>query len=472
MSTSDPSSPLPRRRSWSRHRRLFLFAIVLLGCWGIYSATRPASRSVLLPDGTKITFHSVSRGKPAGQSPGGRSPMFAHKSVSNDGVVRRSWVWLCDHSPSAVARYMPYWPLRSYFQSGTWSHEFELRFLVEGSLRNRQWCIGIADDGGWETVFNEMDWFPGYPNPNPGGPHDPGQLSMPGPLPRHSRRLRIRFHPGDTNESKPTDAQKREVVAEMTIPNPIYEGPAPVSSITAGPVTRTTRFGEVTLTRAERERVVAREFGNLTLEFDVRQGGKPVTELDFYCEKITDRSGQMFWATTQGGNRGDNGHHYHYLQVAPWSDDPIWKIRMNLLRSDRCSMVEESELFRFDHLPVPQGKRTEVNRSITRDGVTFYVSAIEHTQYNDWRIGLEYWVPEGKDPKRRVLIQDARDDQGRTHRTEKNDTTPIVYGPVGGTTEGAGYSIKLAPDARWWDLTVLLETIETVEFEVRPTFIK
>jgi hypothetical protein len=129
MSTSDPPSPLPWWRSWSRRRRLFLFAILLLVCWGIYRATRLVPPSVRLPDGTKITFHSVSRGKPDGQSPRGRDPMFAHASATNDDVVRRSWVWLHDHSPTPVAGYMRSWPLHTYFRSGTKPHEFEMRFF-------------------------------------------------------------------------------------------------------------------------------------------------------------------------------------------------------------------------------------------------------------------------------------------------------------------------------------------------------
>ena len=334
MSQSDFPSPLPRQRSRSLHRRIGRIVIVFFACWGIYAATRPAPPSVLLPDGTKIIFHSVSRGKPAGQPSGGHYPMFKHEAATNDGMVRRSWASLRDHSPSPLARYMPDWPLHAYFRNADSEHELELRFFVEGSPWKAQWRIGIADDDGWETGMGETQWFPGYPSTKPGGPHDPRQLMLPGPLPRHARLLRIRFHPTEQTEPGLTDARQREFVAEMAIPNPIYEGPAPVSSTPALPVTKTTRFGELTLTRLGRERFAGPDLGGLDMDFELRSHGAPITGMSFHCDSITDRSGQKIWVNQQGSDRSTLGHYYVYLHTAPWSDDPVWKIKMEIHRDN------------------------------------------------------------------------------------------------------------------------------------------
>lgn len=136
----------------------------------------------MLPDGTKITFHSVSRGKPDGQGINGY-PMFKHDAVNNDGIPRRSWVWLRDQAPSGLRKHMPDWLLRTTFRGIARVQEFELRFLVQDSLQNRPWRIGIADDDGWETDFNYSIWNPGS-SALPGGTAEPGQLTQ---LPRHFR---------------------------------------------------------------------------------------------------------------------------------------------------------------------------------------------------------------------------------------------------------------------------------------------
>ena len=425
-----------------------------------------------------MSFHSVSRGTPAKPYPGGQ-PKFSHLATSNDSAMRRGWQRFRDNCPTWLSRRLPYWPLRTMFQSTEFGADFELRLLREGSQIPPKWHFGIADDDGWETQFKEIRYRKSYPSTTPGERPEPDQIWFSGPLPRHSRLLRIRFHPWqdhdwEKSDAPVADADKWNAIGELIIPNPCYEGPAPTSSVTAEPVTKATRFGDVTLTRVERPRHVSDSFSereNALMAFEVKKGGKPV-QLDMSCRRITDRSGQWFPIPGWGGGE-ENGQHFFWLPVAPWSDDPVWKITMEFQRLDRCSDVEESELFRFEHLPVPQGNLTEVNRTITRNGVTIRICDIELTEYNDWRLGIEHEVAGRKmDRSRRVIIQDVRDDQGRTRRTEKNDKTEIVHGPVGGTKRGDGYSIKLAPDARWWNLTLILEAPETVEFEFRPEFIK
>lgn len=470
MSKPVPPSPLPPRRRWSRRRRLGIIALVLLACWGIYRVTHPPPPSVRLPDGTKITFHSVSRGKPAGVSGNGVA-MFQHEAFTNDSAARRAWHSFRDNIPSWMSSNLSDWSLGPDFSGGHSKDEFELRFLMEGGLQGYQWGLGIADDGGWDTDIGVVGMYNG--GFTPATSSSPlGALWMPCPLPRHSQQLRIRFYAAGRNQPDMTLTPERKIVAEMVIPNPYYEGPAPPSSAPAAPVTKATRFGDLTLTRFERRHLAGSEFGGTFMEFQLLQGGKPVTKMSFDCEPITDRSGQWFRWRGEMMEGEEKGLYRVEFRSAPWSDDPVWRCKVKLQRGDYCEAVDESEIFHFDHLPVPQGTRTEVYRSITRNGTSLHIHTIERSDLYGWRFYIQGWPPAYVGGEHRILLQDVRDDRGRTYVETENGTVRLVRGPRRAQPEGQVYLLRLPPDTRWWDLKVVPETVETVEFEARPTFIK
>ena len=459
MSRPASPTPLPPQRQRRFRRWLWRLAFVVAACWGLYCYTHPPPPSVTLPDGTVVTFLSVSRGKPDDVSPSDRV-RFRHEPVTNDSAARRAWGSFRDHCPSWLSRILPAWPLRTYFDH--WAHdcEFELRFLVKGGSLEQAWGVGIADDDGWETAIPADVWSTSDQSSGISSQRNLNELWFPCPLPRRSRLLRIRFRPVEEDKAG---------LAEMVIPNPYYEGPAPPSSVSAGPVTKATRFGDITLARVERQRRVGPGAGDLLLEFQVRKDGRPVPRMSLRLQEITDRSGQYFDAPHGNGESPKLGLYPVRINTAPWSDDLVWKVRMEMNREYYSENVDESELYRFEHLPVLEGQRTVVNRSLTRNGVTFRICAIERAKNNDVIVGIECFSEGGH---RMILIQDVRDDQGRTRWPKENDTFGLISGSVGDTTEGQGYLLTLPPDAKWWDLTLVAEKVETVEFEVRPTFIK
>jgi hypothetical protein len=137
--------------------------------------------------------------------------------------------------------------------------------------------------------WNQMGWNPGVAASATNSP-EPAQVWLPTPLPRHSRLLRIRFHPIERDNAMQTDHLKPDVFVEMVIPNPSYKGPAPASSAPAVPVTKATLFGDLTLTHLERQRLVGPKSGGIFMEFEMRRGGKPVAMLSFNWEGITVRA--------------------------------------------------------------------------------------------------------------------------------------------------------------------------------------
>ncbi len=54
------------------------------------------------------------------------------------------------------------------------------------------------------------------------------------------------------------------------------------------------------------------------------------------------------------------------------------------------------------------------------------------------------------------MIQDARDDQGRTEvqvpGPGRSYPAPLVGGPIGGLAGGPIYGLDLPADAKWWTL--------------------
>jgi hypothetical protein len=158
--------------------------------------------------------------------------------------------------------------------------------------------------------------------------------------------------------------------------------------------------------------------------------------------------------------------------TAPWSDDPEWKIKMRVHRDNYCEALDESEIFDFDHLPVPLGNRTEVNRSITRNGVTLHIGAIERSEDGYWRFSVEGSPPANAGGKHRILLLDARVDRGSAGIQTETPGLRFVGSKISVTYERTTYSLKLPPDAQWWELKLVSDNAETVEFEARSTFIK
>ncbi len=103
---------------------------------------------VILPDGTRVSYLSASRGV---REPGGG--LFRH--VAPDNKLRDGWVWLRLRMPVFLQHWLPDWddPYAG-FPARPDSYELELRLMFNSSVSPHLWDIGIADEDGWKLRFS------------------------------------------------------------------------------------------------------------------------------------------------------------------------------------------------------------------------------------------------------------------------------------------------------------------------------
>jgi hypothetical protein len=79
-------------------------------------------------------------------------------------------------------------------------------------------------------------------------------------------------------------------------------------------------------------------------------------------------------------------------------------------------------------------------------------------------------LPENHSVDQRIIVQDARDDRGRKHIADPGSGEyPLAHSDK---SENNTVIVNLPPDAKSWNLTVLVEPVTTVEFTVRPPPVK
>jgi hypothetical protein len=154
--------------------------------------------------------------------------------------------------------------------------------------------------------------------------------------------------------------------------------------------------------------------------------------------------------------------------TAPWNDDPCWTLRLSLWRTRESADVKDDEVFRFDQLPVPSSKSAiKLNRSITRNGITLHIATLTIAQSRQAYFTVIGWT--AGDPLRRIVIKDARDDQGRKEVEGPFGSRAFIvgastdYGPKGPT-----FSVILPADAKSWEVSLVPETITELDFTVQP----
>jgi len=451
-----------------KRTRLIVAGLVIAMCGYVALMFRPPKiEDVVLPDGTKVIFHSASRGVLTGTS--GSLPTFSHPSPDQPGKFRVLWMALYQKLPDMLQSKLPSGQRPpSGFPDGPTLHELELRFQIIGSLRERPlWDIGIADDNGWETMV------PNYftvDREDSTGPGVTGWLRLGSAYPRHSKKLRICFHPAPLSHPELTAEQRCKAMAELSMDNPFYEGPAPPAAAKA-PQTKRFRDGEVTLERLTRGPLVSGDFSDLKAVLHLHSGAKEFgTGYHIYDFMVTDSSGQWF-RTFSVSSSTYQGQRTFNLTTAPWSDDPCWTVRFEIARDDSLISSRKEDSYVFDHLPVPSDENTPVDRTLTKKGVTLHISQLERVG-NDYTMGIEGpGLNNWRD--RRIVIAEARDDQGRDYVTVEPGTKErLISGPMGWNAQGPIYYLHLPQDARWWDLSLIVENRETIEFKVQPELVR
>jgi hypothetical protein len=475
MSFSAPSASSfphpPKRRTW---RWLLIFLLAGLAWAGYVAFHEPPKLTVTLPDGVQVTYFASSRGVPLKPSTGSSASTiinYQHSVPAQEAHrVQRWWHAVRRELPVIIAQRLPSWEVqRVDYPNWPDSQPLELQFRVFGSLLSRQWDIGIADENGWETRVREYIWGDDGQEAR-GAPQISGWVRLGSAYPRHCKTLRIRFHPSEQLERRMSPQMRRATFTEMTLPNPFYEGAS--ASLPKGeslPTTKPFRGGTITLENLTRDSMVGDDYGSLAVLFSLQRDGKPLEDYEVRDLIVTDSSGQYFRQTSGSRERHEGGRYTATHDTAPWSDDPCWTVRLRLNRRNFAKDADPNEVFRFEKLPVPSGKSTEMNREITRNGVSLRLGTLTATANGELRFNVTGWT--GPDPRSRVIvIHDAHDDQGRTRTTigTGRHDVPLIGGPVSGGPEGPVYSLRLPPGAKSWDLAVIPETVTEVEFKVRP----
>jgi hypothetical protein len=476
MSSATPtklsSAPPEKRRVW---RWLLVLMFGGLAWTGYVAFSEPANLSVTLPDGVRVTYVASSRGMALPKSPGSSGweiTNYQHSVPQQEASsVQRWWHAVRRELPVFIAHRLPAWEAwRDDYPNWPDQQPLELQFRVFGSLLSRQWDIGIADENGWETRVREYTWGDDGRDAR-GASQISGWVRLGSAYPRHCKTLRIRFHPSEQIERRMNPLLRRNTFTEMVLPNPFFEGDA--TNLAKGeslPITKPFRCGTITLENLTRDSMVGDDYGSLDVTFSLQHhNGKPLEDYDVRDLVVTDSSGQYFRKTLGSSQRHEGGRYTASSDTAPWSDDPCWTVRLRLNRRNFTKDADPNEVFLFEKLPVPSGKSTELNREITRNGITLRLGTITTMTNGESRFNISGWT--AVDPRSRVIvIHDARDDQGRTRTTigTGRHDVPLIGGPVSGGTEGPGYSLRLPPGAKSWDLAVIPETVTEVEFKVLP----
>jgi hypothetical protein len=414
---------------------------------------------IVLPDGTRISYFGHSRGVPMGPY------NFRH---SGPPAEEHSPVWL--HRlrsvlPSVVTSYLPGPTVhRTGYPAWPDSHEFELQFRTEGDLSQHLWDICVADEQGWETRVRDYTWS----DAKTGAAPVTGWLRLGSAYPRGSKTIRIVFHPSDRQKPKPDRATRLKPAAELIVPNPFWQAPAstPAESL---PVSLPFRGATLTLQELQRDRIVGDDYGALRALLVIERDGKAVPGFQVVTMEVSDSSGQVFRQTSSGYSES-LGRMRRSTDTAPWSDDPCWVLRFGLCRKDRFLDVPETELFKFYDLPLPSEAPADFEREVTCQGVTLRLG--KFTRASDGpRFVITGWV-NNTTGKRRYILVEAKDDQGRSEMNHPRlGRRPIVGGPVGVSRDGVTYSLNLPAEAKSWNLTLLAETVTEVECRVRSPLV-
>lgn len=458
----EETSPLQRRPALrcARWTALLLAAMAVAAWLGLAFWTQRA-RSVTLPDGLVVTYFNSSCGAlrpaPPHASPWAR-PSYVHSAPSGDQRLQRWWQSLRATLPGWLVMRLPAWDSHpDVFPDWPEMHELELQFRVSGNLAPHQWDVFVADEKGWETRVRDYIWGDDG-RAERGAPQHSGWIRLGSAYPRHSQQISIRFRPSADSRMPPS-------TTELQLRNPFHEGPAR-SSGERLPITKPFRDGMVTLEELARDPVVGDGHGALHLVFSLARNGQAMEDCSVRELEITDSSGQWF-RKTSGSVSPNQGRLALTTDTAPWSDDPSWHVTLSLHRDDYSRDATEGEKFLFQKLPAPGNAPIAETWEAARNGITLRVSGITAMQNSEARFTVGGWAE--ADPRHRVIvIHDARDDQGRTHATLRpGQTTRLVGGPVGGSSKGTVFAVRLPEGAKWWNLTLLAESVTTVKFNPR-----
>jgi hypothetical protein len=237
---------------------LIVVAFVLVcaaAAFAVWLGRRP---TITLPDGTRIVYHSASRGVP--QAGSGNLRIFQHAVPPVPGKKWHDrWQWLRGKFPAPLQARLPVWASpASTFPGWPDTSELELRLRFIGSLQRHQWDICVADEHGWETGVPDYTAVLSDPLAPP-GKAGPGWIRLGSPYPRHSKKIRLCFHPNENLKAGITVEEERVVAAELVLDNPFYEGPAPTPG-PKPPITKAFRHGKITLEKITRGRLVSGTF--------------------------------------------------------------------------------------------------------------------------------------------------------------------------------------------------------------------
>jgi hypothetical protein len=377
-----------------------------------------------------------------------------------------------DRLPKMVASRLPTPKPPEYFPKEPGTDELEVRIRVETGFRADDWDIGVADDDGWETKA------PSYI-----APRGSKWIRLGSAFPRGSEKLYIRFHPSTRKEPHMTAAERGNEFTELTVNNPFYDISTaakrraarllPEVRATKGgtlPITKPFHGGSITLTRFARESTVGDGYGMLHTEFTLQRDGKPLPGYDWAFD-VTDSSGQVFRQPVRLRDSVTGGILTVRAYTAPWNDDSAWTLRLSLWRVRGSADIKDDEVFRFENLPLPGSKAIKLNRSLTRNGTTLQIATLSVLQNRQAYFTVTGWT--AGNPLRRIVIKDARDDQGRTEVEGALGSRAFIvgastdYGPTGPT-----FSVMLPRDAKSWEVSLVPETISQLDFTVQPPPVK
>ena len=460
---NDDSPPRSPAYPWKRRTMLGLgLALLALAVACGFWVLRLRQPQIVLPDGTRIIYFGNSRGVPMGPY------SFRHTGPPAEEHTPFWLHRLRSVLPPAVTSYLPVPTVhRTGYPAWPDSHELELQFRTQGDLSQHLWDICVADDQGWETRVRDYTWSDDGQATSRGSPVS-GWLRLGSAYPRGSKTIRIVFHPSDRQKPKPDRATRLKPAAESILRNPFWQAPA---STPAEPLPLSLPFRGATLTLQElqRDRIVGDDYGTLRALLVIERDGKPVQGFEVDNMNVSDSSGQVFRQTSSGYSES-LGKMRRNIDTAPWSDDPCWVLRFGLCRRDRFLDVPEDELFKFKDLPLPSEAPADFEREVTCQGVTLRLG--KFTRASDGpRFVITGWVNDTTG-KRRLVLVEARDDQGRSEVDHPRlGRRQVVSGPVGGSMNGVTYSLNLPPEAKSWNLTLLAETVTEVEFRVRSPWV-
>ena len=444
--------------------------------WGglmLYLGSKP---TITLPNGVEVIFHSSNKGVFQPGRPGAFWEAGYDHPIppQDDHRIRRWWQSLRGELPAWLVSRLPAWDYHpDDYPHGLNSSELELRFRVLGDLGggpnawHDQWSFFVADENGWESRVPDAFWSDDG-RFDRGSKQHSGWLRLGTAIPRHSQSLRVRARSGVSSFETYSET-RLAAYDEITLRNPFYEGPATQTGARL-PITLPFRDGTITLDEIHRDKVVGENLGALTARFRLEKAGKPMPGFVCLRHSVSDSTGQLFLSNIDEW-KDEGSHHTLKFGNAPWSDDPCWRLRLALCRGACDADTPADRVFHFEKLPLPTQDRIELNRSVTQGGITLTLATIGTVENGMSWFAMTGWSSD--DPLRHVvLIKEAHDDRGRsrTKHPEHGDV-PLAWGSLA-ATQGPPYSLCLPPDAKWWDLSVVPETVTEVEFKFQAPAVK